>query len=319
MCRDWKTAQKWFYAVRLYLKDRLKLDISPEKSKLINLRRHKSEFLGFTIWTVKKRNKRVAHTGVNNKKKRDIKEKYKIYIKKIKQNPTAQNVNRFNSFVLGIHNYFKKATMVSIEFSRIAFDLSKFTFNRLKSIGIYEKPKNSSQTYKKFYKDSVRTYKIKGVYLFPIRDVQHKWNSYLFNQKLTPFTKEGIDSIHKRLTLDISTEIIKLMQSNIPNRTTEYMDNRLSRYSMKKGKCEITNEFLFVEDVHCHHYIPVNLGGTDEFNNLRLLHKDVHRLIHATKNETIKGLIQFLNLKDDQIKKINQYRKFCNLELIDLK
>lgn len=37
LCREWKTAQKWYYAVRQYLKERLKLDISPERSKIINL------------------------------------------------------------------------------------------------------------------------------------------------------------------------------------------------------------------------------------------------------------------------------------------
>ena len=54
LCRDWKTAQKWFHAVRQYLKERLKLDISPEKSQIINLRKHESEFLGFTIRANKK-------------------------------------------------------------------------------------------------------------------------------------------------------------------------------------------------------------------------------------------------------------------------
>ncbi|SDJ19879.1 Reverse transcriptase (RNA-dependent DNA polymerase) [Alteribacillus bidgolensis] len=34
LCKDGKTAQKWYHAARLYLKDRLKLDISPENHKL---------------------------------------------------------------------------------------------------------------------------------------------------------------------------------------------------------------------------------------------------------------------------------------------
>lgn len=123
MCKDWKTAEKWFHAVRLYLKDRLKLDISPEKSQIVNLRKRKSEFLGFTIWAEQKRNKHVAHTGLIEKKKKEIKQKYKEHIKKIQKSPTAEIIKLFNSFVLGIHNYFKKATMVNIEFARIAYDL----------------------------------------------------------------------------------------------------------------------------------------------------------------------------------------------------
>ena len=316
MCRDWKTAEKWYHAVRLYLKDRLKLDISPEKSQIINLRKRKSEFLGFTIWAERKKKKHVAQTGMIDKKKKDIKEKYKNYIKRIQNSPTVENIRLFNSFILGIHNYFKKATMVNIEFSRITHDLSKFTYNRLKQIGKYEKPKEPHKVYKKFYKNSYRTHKVNGIYLFPIADVQTS-NNLNFSQDITPFTMEGRNKIHKKLKPDIAYEINKLMLSNIPNRTMEYLDNRISRYSMKNGKCEITGEFLPAEFVHCHHYVPVKLGGKDEFKNLRILRKEIHTLIHATRDNTIQQLIKFLKVTDDQLKKINQYRKVCNLELID--
>ncbi|NQX60565.1 hypothetical protein HQN88_16920 [Paenibacillus qinlingensis] len=111
LCRDWKTAQKWFHAVRLYLKDRLKLDISPEKSQIVNLRKRESEFLGFTIRAIKKGKKFVANTGISEKKKFEIKLEAKKRILKIRQSPTALNTNLYNSFVLGIHNYFCKATI----------------------------------------------------------------------------------------------------------------------------------------------------------------------------------------------------------------
>lgn len=315
MCRDWKTAQKWFHAVRLYLKDRLKLDISPEKSQIVNLRRRKSEFLGFTIWAEKKKKKHVAQTGVIGKKKQEIKQKYKEYVKRIRNSPTVQNVRLFNSFVLGVHNYFKKSTMVNIEFSRIAYNLSKFTYNHLKQIGKYEIPKEPSEVYKKFYRNSYRTHKVAGIYLFPIADIKTS-NNMNFSQELTPYTIEGRAKIHKRLKPDVAYEINRLMQSNIPDRTTEYMDNRISRYSMKNGKCEITGVFLPAELVHCHHYKPVSLGGTDEFRNLRILRKEIHMLIHATRQDTIQGLINYLQITDGQLKKTNQYRKVCNLELI---
>lgn len=318
MCRNWETAQKWYHAVRLYLKDRLKLEISPEKSQIINLRKRKSEFLGFTIRAEKKKNKRVAQTGIKNKKKQEIKEKYRQHIKKIQQSPTTQNVKNFNSFVLGIHNYFERATMVNLEFSRLAYDLYKTARIRLKQRGRYEIPKDPSVTYKKFYKNNYKTFKVAGVYLFPLADIKTR-NNMNFSQDITPFTEKGRKKIHKQLASYIKYEINKLMKSNIPNRTIEYMDNRISRYSMKNGKCEITGQFLPAEFVHCHHHIPVNLSGTDKFNNLRILHKDVHKLIHATKDETIGRLINSLKLTDGQVKKVNQYRKSCNLELIDLK
>ena len=61
----------------LYLKDRLKLDISPEKSQIVNLRKRESEFLGFTIRANKKGKKRVAHTGIKARKKQKIKSEAK--------------------------------------------------------------------------------------------------------------------------------------------------------------------------------------------------------------------------------------------------
>lgn len=54
MAKDSKTAWRWFHAVSGYLKDRLGLDISPEKSRVINLRKRKTEFLGFTFGLMKK-------------------------------------------------------------------------------------------------------------------------------------------------------------------------------------------------------------------------------------------------------------------------
>ena len=53
-CRTRSDANKVFIAVKQWLQDRLKLQISEEKSKVVNLKRHKSEFLGFELKAVKK-------------------------------------------------------------------------------------------------------------------------------------------------------------------------------------------------------------------------------------------------------------------------
>jgi RNA-directed DNA polymerase len=282
LCRDWKTAQKWYHAVISYLKNRQSLDISPEKSQIVNLRKRESEFLGFTIRANRKRNKRVAHTGIKASKKRRIKAEAKERIRKLRSSPTAQNAILFNSFVLGIHNYFKWATHVNLEFSRLAYDLRTFIYNRLKPVGKYEHPSNPPPTYKNFYSLGFKTFKVANVYVFPLASV-NTTNTMGFSQSLSLYTAEGKEMIHKKLRPNIRQEITLLMKSGIPNRSVEYLDNRISRYSMKMGKCELTDMFLFAADVHCHHYIPQYLGGDDKFSNLRNLHKDVHKLIHCTR------------------------------------
>ncbi|WP_019375686.1 group II intron reverse transcriptase/maturase [Virgibacillus halodenitrificans] len=316
LCRGGKTAQKWYHAVRQYLKERLKLDISPEKSQIVNLRKRESEFLGFAIKANAKRNKRVAHTGIKKKKQEKLKEQAKLHIRKIKKSPTTQNALRFNSFVLGIHNYFNRATHVNLEFSRLAYELKAFLYNRLRPVGKHGHPINPSPTYKKFYRTKVKTFEIAGVHLFPLGDVRTV-NAMNFSRKLSPYTEEGRKRIYDKLKANVSLEIGKLMKANLPGRTVEYMDNRISRFSMKMGKCEITGWNLTAYEVHCHHYTPTHLGGTDKFNNLRILHKDIHRLIHRKNTEIISTEILKFGLTTTMIKKLNQYRTNCGLEKVE--
>ncbi|QFG01154.1 group II intron reverse transcriptase/maturase [Psychrobacillus glaciei] len=315
ICRDWKTAEKWYHTVKLYLKDRLKLDISPEKSKIINLRKNESAFLGYTIRANLKGKKRVAHTFVKAEKMQKIKADAKKRLEILRTSPTTQNAMRFNSFVLGLHNYFNRATHVNLAFSRLAYEIGASMYNRLKPVGKYEHPNNPPPVYKKFYGLGSKTYKIAGVYLFPLGIIKTK-NVIGFTQSITPFTQEGRVQLIKRLSKDIRHEIVLLMESKIPTRSVEYMDNRISRYSMKKGKCEITGMFLTAQNVYCHHYIPKHLGGSDKFNNLRILQKEVHELIHITDKIKANTLIRILGITESMLEKINKYREKCELEII---
>lgn len=165
LCRDAKTAERWFHAVKLFLKERLKLDISPEKSKIINIRKHESAFLGFTIRANLKGKKRVAHTYVRAEKIQKIKVEARKRVKELRSSPTIQNAIRFNSFVLGLHNYFNRATHVNLSFSRLTYDISAMMYNRLRSIGKYAHPTNPPPTFKKFYSLGCKTFKIAGIYL----------------------------------------------------------------------------------------------------------------------------------------------------------
>ncbi|OOM75080.1 group II intron-encoded protein LtrA [Clostridium puniceum] len=53
-CRNHNTAKKAFIAIKQWLKERLNLEISPEKSMVVNLRKNYSNFLGFKLKLQKK-------------------------------------------------------------------------------------------------------------------------------------------------------------------------------------------------------------------------------------------------------------------------
>ena len=309
-----ENAQKIYVGVKDYLQNQLHLEISPEKSKITNLRKRKSDFLGFEIKAVKKGKKYVAHTNVMKSKKQKILKKGRELVQKVKKRPNAKNVNLFNSWVLGIHNYNRIATHVSIDFSRIAYCLNRTMYIRFKSIGKYSIPEKPNRTYKKFYgKNNYKTWLIKDIYIYPIADVKVR-SPKGFTQSICNYTQEGREKIFKKIEDEVTLQIHKMMKSYIPNRSIEYLDNRISKYSMQKGKCHVTGIFLLSHEVHCHHIKAVKDGGDDSFRNLVIMHEDIHKLIHATNDEIIAKYSKGLNT--NHINKINKLRESLELKPI---
>lgn len=314
MTRSYRMATKWFHAVRLYLKDRLKLDISPEKSKIINLRKKSSEFLGYTIKATPKGKKLYAKTNVSDRKLKDMQNKLKELIINLNKKPSPENVRIYNATVLGMQQAFKYATHVRLDFHKLEFKLKSKLHLALREKAKFELPqienyKNS--TYIRLYgKNTKKTYVFNsGAFLYPISKIKTT-NNLNFSHKRNPYETA------KNYYWDV--EVIKLMRSRIPGRSTEYMDNRLSVFSMQKGLCAITKLPLIAEVVHCHHKTPRHLGGDDSFRNLIIVHKSIHKLIHATKLETINKYLTMLKLNEKQVKAINSLRAKCKLKSISI-
>ncbi|MEK4872383.1 group II intron reverse transcriptase/maturase [Niallia sp. FSL W8-1348] len=319
MTNNHENAVKWFHAVTGYLKDRLKLDISPEKSKITNLKKKSSDFLGFKIKAVRKKQKHLVRVNMIDQKKADVIRKMKELILRIRKETTINNIRLFNAYVMGIQNYFKYGSMVPTDFKDIAHKVHPYARSKLHQVGgKYAHPTDASKVYNQYYSNSLKTWKVLDVYLFPINGITSFTESRQFNPKLSVYTEEGRKLIHKKLQPVVEYNIRLLMQSKIQDQSIEYQDNRLSRYSMKNGCCEILGIFLEAHEVHCHHVKPRSLGGTDKYDNLKIIHEDMHRLIHATEKETIdKYLVKWkLNQNSKLIEKINALRKKCKNEPI---
>lgn len=134
-CRKRKDADKIFHAVTQWLKQRLSLDISEEKSKIVNLRKQKSEFLGFEMKLVRKADKYVVQSHMSKKAMNKVESNLKEQIKRI-QHPAndreqAKEIGIYNSMVVGIHNYYDKATLIAFDCSKINYIISNWIDNRL--------------------------------------------------------------------------------------------------------------------------------------------------------------------------------------------
>lgn len=106
------------------------------------------------------------------------------------------------------------------------------------------------------------------------------------------------------------------MENPVPNRTIEYNDNRISLYSAQHGKCAISKTFLIPNNMECHHKKPKTLGGTDAYENLVLISREIHNLIHWKDVDKLNQLLSFVKLDKRQTEKLNKLRLLAdNLEL----
>ena len=58
---------KYLGTVEQWLNERLKLEISPEKSKIVNLKKNYSEYLGFKLKAVKRGKKYIVRSHMGDK------------------------------------------------------------------------------------------------------------------------------------------------------------------------------------------------------------------------------------------------------------
>lgn len=333
-CRNRQDAERIFYATKEWLKERLNLDISKEKSKVVNLKKKYSDFLGFQLKVerkgVKKNNepKYVVKSHISPKAITKIQDKAKYYIKFMQNQPNETGqynaTLKWATFVMGVHNYYRYATCVSKDFGKIAFTTNKQLDNRLKPTGRkarkrWKKPKEPiiSQLLKERYGKSKQMRYLDGKYaIVPISFCKHK-PPMMIGNKVNRYTPEGIKVVHQNLEqIDMET-LIFLMRNPVKGQTVEYNDNRLSLYSAQKGKCSVSGESLNIYNTHCHHKLPKNKGGNDNYRNLTLVIDIVHKLVHATNEDTISKLLSEINLDKKGERKLNNLRKkISNNEII---
>ena len=156
---------------------------------------------------------------------------------------------------------------------------------------------------------------LSGQIIAPLGYVRHRIPLQISND-INKYTIEGRNAIHKKIN-HIDTNILKqLMENPNPKASIEFNDNLLSLYSAQKGKCKICDQELELEEIYCHHITPKEIGGTDEYKNLIIIHIEIHKLIHSTDTNEITRLISKFNLDTTQIKKLNKFRKKLQLKLI---
>lgn len=323
-CKKYSDAVKLFIATKKWLLERLGLEISPEKSKIVNLKRHYSEFLGFKLKVRikgKKSNgqpKYVIEAHIKDNALLKIREKSKQIIGNLRKtyDPKMEYrlIQKYNSYIIGIHNYYCIATHVNLDIQKIAFDVKKSLYNRLKHR--ITKTGNITNRYIKLkYGKSREVRYINGHAIVPIAYVQHRvpMDKKL---KINKYTPEGRVEVHKNLSNVDMSVLYHLMNNPCGTESVEYNDNRISMYVAQAGKCAVSGATLETNQIDCHHKIPKCLGGNDSYQNLIIISDKVHILIHSSNERTIEKYLGMLNLNKSQMNKLNELRTLAQMPML---
>lgn len=301
-----------------WLGQRLKLEISKEKTRVVNLNKQYGEFLGIKIRTKRKGNKRVVVSHMCDKAIRKVKTSLKEQFIVLEHSGSKAKFEielaKYNSIVRGVHNYYSMATNITEDCQEIHNSIYKSLYNRLHP----EIGRSIPKTYADYknYKNCRRFAIVQGRYMLPISYCSYR-QTLGSKKNACIYTKEGRKTKHDDLTFNNKYLLSELSENPITNRSIEYNDNRLSLFSAQRGKCAITGyEFLAIEEVHCHHKTPRKNGGKDNYQNLILVLPDVHKLIHAKREQTILKYLKILDLNNEQLEKVNKLRIKAELPMI---
>lgn len=314
-------AEKIFTASKMWLEERLSLPISEEKSKITNLKKQSSEFLGFDLKMVRKgydrmgRKRYVCHSHVTEKAKQRVKKQLKSQVKLMQKSASdddlIKNIQIYNSMVVGIHNYYQIATHVTESFMPIQYQIMLVEKNRLKEHSLMKTTTYSTNDkgIKPYLKSRMTRY-IKGYPIIPIGYVKTR-TARMPKNGATKYTPEGRELIHKNQKAVPSWKIQWIREHPIRNEraTIALNDNRISLFVAQQGNCAVSDEELILSEMDCHHKVLWSISKDDRYSNLAIVTRDVHRLIHATDEDTICGYLENIKLNAKQLDKLNKFRE----------
>ena len=320
-CRCRQDAERIKAAVAQWLQQRLKLEVSDEKTRIVNVKKKYSEFLGFKIRVHKKKNRYVVMSHMCDKAFQKQRQKLANQAKNIAKPRDYYReegeIRVYNSMVMGLHNYYRIATNINVDCSRLNRAVMIVLTNRLRTQSCNRLRKTGrplTKTEQQLFGKSKMLRYVAGSDepIYPIGYIRCK-NPMGKKRSINKYTPEGRIDIHDNLQIN-KRLLCDLMRQPLFARSAEYADNRLSLFSAQWGKCGVTGRtFESAGDIHCHHITPRSKGGSDKYSNLVLVLKPVHKLIHASVPETIAYYLKLLNLDKSQVRKINHLREEAGL------
>ena len=297
MCKDYEDAVRFRYSVTNYLTRNMRLEINEDKTKIYDLTREKMKYLGYDFYVVPTKNgqqgRYLATNTLPQAKEDEIVNKCRELLKAIRKKPSPKNIHAWNVYVVGIHNYYKGMTHFHHSFHKVGWRIRKLFYHtmntRVKFI--------TEQSYKNNFQDGrYSSWGKNGYYCFyqyPVIEIHWaNWDSRLIAwHKCKVTRKNPYHYGEKKHKPGVSMEVIGyLVNASKHIKNSRLAMFRISKYSSVKGVSFLSGDFVPVEEYHCHHIKPVARGGSHDFDNLCVLSKTEHEILHSKNPEKLYSL-----------------------------
>jgi len=293
LCKDREDAERFQFSISKYLMKNMKLIINEEKTKIYDLNKERMKYLGYVFYVWKKDTKRGKFRISNTlppAKADEIVENCVKRLKAIRKECNAQTVNDWNTYVVGIHNYYRGMTHFNECFSRIGWRVKKLFYHTMNKRAKF----TEEQSYKdNFIEGRYKTWGKKGYYCFhkyPIIQIEWaNWDSGLIGPKKGKVARKNPYAYGKQkhkpgVSMD---DINYLVNTSKYIKNSRYAMFRISKYSSCKGKSYLSGEYVPVWEYHCHHIKPLKKNGTNDFDNLCVLSENEHNILHSATPERL--------------------------------
>ena len=324
-CRNKEDALRTKEAVTAWITERLRLEVSPEKTRIVNVRKRYSEFLGFKIRVRPKSRKYIVQSHICDKKLELERQKLVEQAKRIARPSEGKRpldeIRLYNSMVLGIQNYFQLATCISIDCRKIHRQVMTVLTNRLNTETgcrlVREGGAMTESEKERFGKSAMIRY-VSGIDqpIYPIAYIKNKI-PMAKKAAVCSYTVEGRALIHTNLSMN-SSVLSGLRNQPSMGRSTELTDSRISLFSAQRGKCALSGElFENAADIVCWLKTPAELGGKERYRNMILFHNRFLPLLQECPKNELKEIADTIKATKELMLKVNSLRQQAGLSAIE--
>ena len=294
----------WKERVGTFLRERMKLELSAEKTLITDVRKRYVQFLGFEYKVVpgKSRKGYIPRTIPNRtrleRKVEEIKKNLLAIPKNVSKEIVVDTIHKVNSQIRGLVNYYQATTWVSVAMSPYRQPINRAACKALKNYSVKWVPANETSTLPSVHlkhkaKIVAIPYKNLMVGVTNIGFCQWERTSY-HNQAETPYSEEGRQLYFERTKkkrqsarldeLSIGPPNTLILGRADPKNNFEYYMNRAYALNRDRLRCRICGAWL-IDKSPCTQRINPHLPLKDvnRVKNLMSLCAACYRLVNNPK------------------------------------